>query len=115
MKKAAPFRLVLVTAPTMIVAWRLARVVLAARLAACANLIPRLESHYWWRAKSIGRTKFCFFSRRGPPRVPELERLILARHPYDTPEFVVLQSDSRRPALSCLAGPRNPPALSLAQ
>ena len=52
MKKAAPFRLVLVTAPDMKVARRLARAALAARLAACANLIPRLQSHYWWRERS---------------------------------------------------------------
>jgi periplasmic divalent cation tolerance protein len=90
-KKAAPFRLVLVTAPDMKVARRLARAALEGRLAACANLIPRLESHYWWRGKieSSAEVLILFKTRAG--RLRELERLILARHPYDTPEFLVLQ------------------------
>jgi periplasmic divalent cation tolerance protein len=96
-KKAAPFRLVLVTAPDMTIARRLARAALASRLAACANLIPRLQSHYWWRGKieSAAEVLILFKTRAG--RLRELERLILARHPYDTPEFLVLQLTAGTP------------------
>ena len=51
MKAATPFRIVLVTAPDLKTARRLARAILRRRLAACANLIPGLESHYWWGGK----------------------------------------------------------------
>jgi periplasmic divalent cation tolerance protein len=90
-KRAAPFRLVLVTAPNINVARQLARAALKGRLAACANLIPRVESHYWWRGKieSGGEVLLQFKTRAG--RLRKLERLILELHPYDTPEFVVLQ------------------------
>jgi periplasmic divalent cation tolerance protein len=82
---------VLVTAPDLKTARRLARAALRRRLAACANLIPGLESHYWWRGKmESAREVLLLFKTRGV-HVRNLEKLILAEHPYDTPEFVVLQ------------------------
>jgi uncharacterized protein involved in tolerance to divalent cations len=44
-KSTAKYVVVLVTAPDLQVARRLARAALQARLIACANLIPRIESH----------------------------------------------------------------------
>ncbi len=81
MKAATRFRVVLVTAPDL----KTAR-----RLAACANVIPGLESHYWWRGKmELGREVLLLFKTRSS-LLRNLERLILAEHPYDTPEFLVL-------------------------
>jgi len=51
MKNAAKYSLVLVTAPDLKTARGLARATLKARLVACANLVPRVESHYWWLGK----------------------------------------------------------------
>ena len=51
MKKATQFHLILVTAPNIKVARQLAKIALTNRAAACANLIPRIESHYWWKNK----------------------------------------------------------------
>ena len=80
----------LVTAPDLRVARKLARAALSARLAACANLIPNLESHDWWEGKLESAAEVLVLFKTSLRRVPALERLILARHPYDTPEFVVL-------------------------
>lgn len=88
----------LVTAPDRPTARKLARVALEARLAACANLVPGIESHYWWqgRLERSGEVLVLFKTTRR--KVPALEKVILAAHPYDTPEFVVLDltSGSRR-------------------
>ncbi len=51
MKTKDKFAVVLVTAPDVKTARKLARAALAARLVACANLIPKIESHYWWQGK----------------------------------------------------------------
>ncbi|MGA2870732.1 MAG: divalent-cation tolerance protein CutA, partial [Verrucomicrobiota bacterium] len=51
MKSAAHYAIVLVTAPDLKTARRLAKTALQARLIACANLVPKIESHYWWRGK----------------------------------------------------------------
>jgi periplasmic divalent cation tolerance protein len=80
----------MVTAPDLKVARRLARAALGQRLAACANLIPGLESHYWWRGKIESSREVLLIFKTRAARLKELERLILAEHPYDTPEFVVL-------------------------
>jgi len=87
-------RVVLVTAPDMKTARRLARLALEQRLAACANLVGGLESHYWWQEKiEVGREVLILFktSRR---LLPALEKLILEEHPYDTPEFLVLSPNA---------------------
>ena len=90
MKTSKKFSLVLVTSPDLKTARRLAAIAINARVAACANLVPRLESHYRWRGKVEKSSEVLMIFKTTRGRLPELERLILAEHPYDTPEFVVL-------------------------
>jgi periplasmic divalent cation tolerance protein len=89
-KPAAKYILILVTAPDLKVARRLARAALDAHLIACANLIPRIESHYHWRGKIESSSEVLLLLKTTRPRLAALEKLILAKHPYDTPEFLVL-------------------------
>ncbi len=49
--KSSNLRMAFVTAPDADTARRLGKLVLEARLAACVNLIPAIESHYWWQGK----------------------------------------------------------------
>ena len=90
MKSAAPFSLVLVTAPDLKTARSLTRAALTARLAACANLIPKIESHYWWRGKIESGNEVLLILKTKKSKLPALEKLLLKKHPYDTPEFLVL-------------------------
>jgi periplasmic divalent cation tolerance protein len=93
MKTAKRYRLVLVTAPDLKTARRLAGKALRARLIACANLVPKMESHYWWRGKIEHGAEVLLILKTTAARVEKLEKLILAAHPYDTPEFLVLSMD----------------------
>ena len=97
MKSAKPFAVVLVTAPELKVARRLARGALRARLAACANLIPKLESHYWWQGRLESGAEVLMIFKTTKRHLVKLEKFILAEHPYDTPEFVVLPMTSGTP------------------
>jgi periplasmic divalent cation tolerance protein len=81
---------VLVTAPDLATARRLASASLRARAAACANLIPKIESHYWWQGKVESGNEVLILFKTTGSKVRKLEELILNKHPYDTPEFVVL-------------------------
>src|SRR5881397_686256 len=45
------FAVALVTTPDLATARRLGRGAVRARLAACANLVPKIESHYRWQGK----------------------------------------------------------------
>ncbi len=84
----------LVTAPDLKTGRRLARVALEARLVACANLVPRIESHYWWQGRIETGAEVLLVLKTTTGRLAALEKLILAKHPYDTPEFIVLPISS---------------------
>ena len=90
MKSAANFSLVLVTAPDLKTARALAKVALQAKLAACANLVPKIESHYWWQGKIESGAEVLLIFKTAKTKLAALEKLILSKHPYDTPEFLVL-------------------------
>jgi periplasmic divalent cation tolerance protein len=87
---AANFRIVLVTAPDLKTARRLTRAALDARLIACANLIPRIESHYRWQGKMERSAEILMVIKTTKTNLAKLEKLLLSLHPYDTPEFLVL-------------------------
>lgn len=88
--KSAKFTIVLVTAPDLKTARALARAALEARLIACANLVPKVESHYRWRGMIESSAEVLLVLKTQKSRLAALEKLILAKHPYDTPEFLVL-------------------------
>jgi len=90
MKSARDYSIVLVTAPNLRTARLLAKAALRARLVACANLVPGLESHYWWQGKVERSGEVLIVFKTAKRQLPALETLIVAEHPYDTPEFLVL-------------------------
>jgi periplasmic divalent cation tolerance protein len=90
MKSATQFAAVLVTAPDLKTARILAKSALKARLASCANLVPKIESHYWWKGKIESSTEVLMVFKTKKTKLAMLEKLILEQHPYDIPEFLVL-------------------------
>jgi periplasmic divalent cation tolerance protein len=84
------FAVVLVTAPDMDLARRLAKAALEAKLAACANIVPAVESHYWWKGKLESSDEVLLIFKTRQQLLPKLERAVREVHPYDTPEFVAL-------------------------
>ena len=90
MISATRFAVVLVTVPDVKTARRLARLLLEARLIACANLLPRMESHYWWRDRVESGAEVMLVLKTMRTKLAALEKTILANHPYDTPEIIAL-------------------------
>jgi uncharacterized protein involved in tolerance to divalent cations len=90
MKSAGKFAIVLVTTPDLKTARALAKAALQAHLIACANLVPKIESHYWWQEKIESGVEVLLILKTQKSKLAALEKLVLARHPYDTPEFLVL-------------------------
>ena len=93
MRSGRAFKIVLVTSPDLKTARALTRSALKARLIACANLVPKIESHYWWKGKIESAGEVLMIIKTTRASLPKLERLILAKHPYETPEFLVLTLD----------------------
>ncbi|HZV35433.1 MAG TPA: divalent-cation tolerance protein CutA [Verrucomicrobiae bacterium] len=88
--KPGHFVLTLVTAPNLKVARQLAQAALRAKLIACANLMPKIESHYWWQGKIESGNEVLLFMKTTRKHLAALEKLIIEKHPYDTPEFLVV-------------------------
>ena len=87
-------RVVLVTAPDAETARRIARQVLESRLVACVNLVPGIESHYWWQGRIESGQEVLMVMKTTAGRISELKDAVLAAHPYDTAAFVVLPIES---------------------
>lgn len=90
MKPATGFAVVLVTAPNLKSARALAKAALTQKLIACANLVPRVKSHYSWKGKMESASEVLLLLKTRRSKLAALEKLVLAKHPYDTPEFLVL-------------------------
>ena len=88
MRVPEEFACVLVTVPDMALARRLAKTALEGKLAACANIIPAVESHYWWEGKLESSSEVLLIFKTRQELLPKLERTVRGVHPYDTPEFV---------------------------
>src|SRR6185369_5712802 len=90
MMAPALFQIAFVTAPELKTARVLAEASLQSRLAACANLIPKIESHYWWQGKLESSAEVLILFKTTKTKLKAIEKLIVDQHPYDTPEFIVL-------------------------
>jgi periplasmic divalent cation tolerance protein len=94
MRPGKEYACVFVTAPTMTVARKIATAVLKERLVACANLVPKIESHYWWQGKLESASEVLIIFKTARKKLEALEACILKNHPYDTPEVIELHLDS---------------------
>ena len=88
MKSAPDIVIVLVTAPNLPVARKIAKTALKAKLAACANIVPRIESHYWWKGKLEASAEVLIIFKSTKAKLAALESTVVANHPYDTPEVI---------------------------
>lgn len=93
MKPARAYVLVLVTAPDLPTARKLARTALEARLVACVSLLPGLESHYWWKGRLERAGEVLLLLKTRKALLEALERFVVQRHPYETPEVLAVSLD----------------------
>jgi periplasmic divalent cation tolerance protein len=95
MPEATPSaRIVLTTADNPREATRLARTLVEEGLAACATLIPVVQSVYRWEGNIQLSTETMLLLKTAPERLAALEARLLALHTYQTPEFLVLPVES---------------------
>ncbi len=83
-------RLVFVTTSNMDEARNIARVLLTKRLAACVNIIPGVESHYWWDDKLETATEFQLLIKTSAEQFEALAETVRWHHSYKCPEIVAV-------------------------
>jgi periplasmic divalent cation tolerance protein len=76
----------------------LARELVEQRLAACVNVIPQIQSVYRWQGRIESDAEQLLLIKTVDERLDALEAALLARHPYEVPEFVVMRPDEVRGA-----------------
>ena len=90
--------LVFTTWPDAEKAGAAARVFVEESLAACANLVPAIESIYRWEGKVETATEVLMILKTTIGRYPQLEMRIKALHSYAVPEIVSLRVTDGLPA-----------------
>ncbi len=85
-----PAHIVLTTTANPEEAARLGRVLVEERLAACATLIPAVQSIYRWQGEIESATETLLLLKTGSEQLAALEARLHEFHSYQTPEFLVL-------------------------
>jgi periplasmic divalent cation tolerance protein len=67
---------------------RIARAVVEARLAACVNVLPEVESIYRWQGKIETAREALLLIKTAEWRFAELRDRIAALHSYEVPEII---------------------------
>ncbi len=60
------------------------------KLAACANVIPGIQSIYRWKGKVAKAQEVLLILKSTTPRYRALEKAITAMHTYEVPEVIAL-------------------------
>jgi len=90
--------LVLTNCPDEETANSIALAVIEAQLAACVNILPRIQSIYRWQGVVESATEIPLFIKSTAANYPALEKLIAWLHPYETPEIIALPITQGLPA-----------------
>ena len=83
--------IVLSTLPAASDATALAKALLEARVAACVNILAPMTTVYRWAGTIEMEAEQQIVIKTTRARVPALWEKVRVLHPYDVPEFVVLQ------------------------
>lgn len=81
---------VYITCPSEEVAAQIGRTVVEGRLAACANILPRMTSIYHWQGKVETATETVLVFKTTQKAWPALCEGIKAAHPYEVPCIIAL-------------------------
>ncbi len=94
---------VLMTAPNREEANRIAQALVSARLAACVQILPEIESVYRWQGEVKREKEILLLAKTLRSRFDELESKVRATHSYETPEIIAVSvTDSSAPYLEWL-------------
>lgn len=86
-------RLVLTTVSSLEEGKQLARALVERRLAACVNIIPQIESIYWWKGEVEEAREYLLLIKTKEEAFERLREAISELHSYEVPECISLPVD----------------------
>jgi len=84
-------RIVLTTAGSQEEAGKIAHALVERRLAACVNIVPRIESVYRWQGKIENATEWLLIIKTRAAALESVRQAIQELHSYELPECVMLE------------------------
>ena len=81
---------VLMTAANREEANQIAEILVGARLAACVQILPEMESVYRWQGEVQREKEILLLAKTTRSRFDELESKVRAMHSYETPEIIAV-------------------------
>ena len=96
--------LVLSTFPDVATARRIGRELVEQRCAACANILPQIESIYWWETKIENANETMVLFKTTTDRYGALETTLKQLHPYEVPEIIAFSVAQGLPDYLCWVG-----------
>lgn len=90
--------LVYMTAADRREAARIGKALVKERLAACVNILGRIESFYWWDGKVCDGKEVAFIAKTRADLAPALIKRVRALHSYSVPCVVTLPILGGNPA-----------------
>ena len=78
------------TFPDVEIARKIARELVENAIVACANIVPSVESIYFWKEKVETSAEVLTIFKMTAARYSEFESRLRKLHPYDVPEIVRL-------------------------
>ncbi len=85
-----PYVVVFVTAPSAKESQKIVVALVKEKLAACAGVLPGLQSHYRWKGKVESAREHLLIIKTRKSKLPSLMRRVRALHSYDVPEIIAL-------------------------
>lgn len=89
-----------VTCPDKDSAREIARACLSARLVACANVLPKIESLFCWQGQIDSETEVLLRMKTPAPHFDAVCQHIRAHHPYTLPAIVALPVQAMGPGVA---------------
>jgi periplasmic divalent cation tolerance protein len=81
---------VLVTTGTEEEAHKIAELLLTRRKAACVNIVPKVDSSFWWQGKLDSAQENLLIIKTRASLLSEIIELVKSAHSYEVPEIIAL-------------------------
>ena len=85
--------IVLTTVPNVEEGESLAQKIVAAKLAACVQVLPAMQSFYFWEGRVQKDTEHLLLIKTSDEMFEKLKGFIENNHSYDVPEIVAVASE----------------------
>ncbi len=69
---------------------RFARAIITERLVACVNIVPKMESLYWWDDKILTDEESLLIMKTTRQKYSALQEFVEINHPYEIPELLAV-------------------------